>query len=249
MGDHDLLLRIERAGVRAWPALEAAALDGWLWRYSDGGSQRANSVSALAFTGHDMTAAIDDAERRYRARGVGAMFQVSDVSVPTGLDGELAARGYGINDACVTLVKRIDRIDAATEVPAGFTIFETAATDWFDCYAGVITPARRRIAPQILAGVPAPRAFCALMRDGTVVATALGVADDGIVIVECVATRLEARGTGAASAVMRGLEAWAADQGCVVAALQAVAANAPAQALYRSLGYHAHGRYHMRVQG
>jgi N-acetylglutamate synthase len=245
MYDHDLLMRIERASVRAWPALETSDLDGWLWRYSDGGSQRANSVSTLSYTGRDIQASIDEVEHRYGARGGKAMFQVSDVSVPAGLDAELGARGYGINDACITLVKTIE---GASVMPAGMAISETATTGWFDCYASVITPSRRHIAPLILARVPAPRAFFALVRDSTVVATALGVAHDGIAIVECVATLAEARGTGAASAVLRGLEAWAAGQGCVITALQAVAANGPAQALYRSLGYRVHGRYHMRVQ-
>ena len=45
------LVAIERAAVAAWPALQTADVDGWLWRYSGGGSQRANSVSALAFLG------------------------------------------------------------------------------------------------------------------------------------------------------------------------------------------------------
>jgi N-acetylglutamate synthase len=49
----DDLRRIERLHVRAWPAFETAEIDGWLWRYSGGGSQRANSVSTVAFSGRN----------------------------------------------------------------------------------------------------------------------------------------------------------------------------------------------------
>src|SRR5690606_8256407 len=44
--ERERLLAIEGAAVRAWPAGETREVDGWLWRYSGGGSQRANSVSA-----------------------------------------------------------------------------------------------------------------------------------------------------------------------------------------------------------
>ena len=76
------LVAIERVAVVAWPALETAEIDGWLWRYSGGGSQRANSVSALAFQGADVDAAIAEAEARYRARGASPMFQVCHVNAP-----------------------------------------------------------------------------------------------------------------------------------------------------------------------
>ena len=71
------LIAIEQAAVRSWPALETADIDGWLWRYASGGSQRANSVSALAFTGRDVEAAICEAERRYGAKGAPCWFTVT----------------------------------------------------------------------------------------------------------------------------------------------------------------------------
>ena len=88
----DTLLAIEQAAVRSWPALETADIDGWLWRYASGGSQRANSVAALAFTGRDVETAIDEAERRYRAKGAPCRFTISEVSEPGDLDARLERR-------------------------------------------------------------------------------------------------------------------------------------------------------------
>jgi len=51
--NRDERVRMERAHVQAWPALHTARIDGWLWRASGGGSQRANSVSTIDFTGTD----------------------------------------------------------------------------------------------------------------------------------------------------------------------------------------------------
>ena len=99
------LVAIERAAVAAWPALETADIDGWLWRYSGGGSQRANSVSALGFQGADADAAIAEAEARYRARGASPLFQVCHVNAPGDLDERLQRRGYRLQEPCTALAK------------------------------------------------------------------------------------------------------------------------------------------------
>jgi hypothetical protein len=64
--DRDGLIGIEHAAVRAWPAGETRDVDGWLWRFSGGGSQRANSVSALEYRGDDVERSIDTIENLYR---------------------------------------------------------------------------------------------------------------------------------------------------------------------------------------
>ena len=73
----DELRAIEVAAVEAWPAFETRNISGWLWRYSGGGSQRANSVSTLEFRGPDAEAAIAEAEALYFSRNVPSRFQVS----------------------------------------------------------------------------------------------------------------------------------------------------------------------------
>src|SRR5882672_3782509 len=103
----DDLWRIECLHVRAWPAFETADIHGWLWRYSGGGSQRANSVSTLDFAGQDVAAALDAAEARYRAKGVPARVHSFGLGHPRGLAEMLAARGYGEGEATLTMAKRL----------------------------------------------------------------------------------------------------------------------------------------------
>jgi N-acetylglutamate synthase len=239
-----LLLAIERAGVLAWPAVETATLDGWLWRFANGGSQRANSVSTLDYTGSDIDKTIADMEQRYRARGARPLFQICDVSMPHDLDQRLQIRGYSSKDRCTTLIRPSPKADI--EIGDGFEIFDRATDEWTACYTSVITADRRRTAPDILARVPHGAAFCGVRRGGRIVATALGVTHGGVTIAECVASLAEARGQGAASTVMRGLAAWGGKQGAHTIALQAIEHNAPAQAMYRALGYTLAGHYDIR---
>jgi GNAT superfamily N-acetyltransferase len=243
---HDRLVAIERIAVAAWPALETADIEGWLWRYSGGGSQRANSVSALDFRGADIDAAIAQAEERYRARGASPMFQICDVNDPTDLDARLERRGYRLQEPCTVLAKSIAPNGAA--IPdADIEVSERPGPDWLSVYLAGITPSRRSLAPMILAGVPSPCAFLLLRDRGRPAATALCVVGDGVAIAECVMTEADRRRSGAGSRVMLALEAWGARQGATLAALQAVAANAPAQGLYARLAYARVGSYHYRV--
>src|ERR1700710_2911213 len=92
---NETLRRLERLHVRAWPALEAQRTEGWLWRWSGGASQRANSVSTVDFNGTDVEAALDRVEALYRAKAAPARLHTFDLTEPSGLPALLAARGYG----------------------------------------------------------------------------------------------------------------------------------------------------------
>ncbi len=241
----DELLAIETAAVHAWPASETRDIGGWLWRYSGGGSQRANSVSPLAFHGADVLAAIEEAEGRYFSRNSVSRFQVgAQLAAPADLDLQLERRGYRLEEPVTTLARRLRR----GTYPEGIEITDRPTAGWMEVYLSNIAPNRHEAAPRILASVPSPRVFLSFVSGGQVVSTALAVLHNGVVIAECIGTRTDARRTGAASKVMAALEIWGSEQGAGIAALQAVAANFPAQQLYAALGYAKVNGYHYRVR-
>jgi ribosomal protein S18 acetylase RimI-like enzyme len=239
----EILTAIEHAAVRSWPALETADIDGWLWRYASGGSQRANSVSTLAFTGTDVETAITEAERRYRANGSPCWFTVSEVSAPHDLDERLAALGYAKGEEHLTMAKEVS---ARTAIPADVELADNPTPEWLSVYLTGLNPNRKAIAPTILAGLPAPRTLIACSRGGAVVGTGLSVADGELASVQCMATLASARRNGCARSVLAAIEAWAAGQACRRLYLQAEAANIAAIALYESFGFRVAGRYHLR---
>jgi hypothetical protein len=112
----DDLRRIERLHVRAWPAFETADIHGWHWRYSGGGSQRANSVSTVDFTGSDPATALDEVEARYRARDAMVRLHTYDLSAPAGIVDLLQQRGYRGGETTLTMAKAVGASDPPGDV-------------------------------------------------------------------------------------------------------------------------------------
>jgi GNAT superfamily N-acetyltransferase len=235
---------MERAHVRAWPALETADIEGWLLRISGGASQRANSVSTVDFHGADVQAAIGAAEARYRLAGTAARFQTFDETAPVDLPERLRQCGYRETEATITLTKQ----PLAGPIPPEVQVNDDATDDWRAVYLGQITDNRRVINARILERIPRPSAFFTARLNGVPVATALCVVDAGCAVVECVATAMAARRRGAGRRVMLALESWAASQGADRLGLQVVRSNDPAVALYKGLGFEptATNRFWMR---
>jgi GNAT superfamily N-acetyltransferase len=233
---NETLRRVERLHVRAWPATETERIDGWLWRWSGGGSQRANSVSTIDFIGNDIAASLDRVEARYRARNSPVQLHTYDLSRPPALPDLLAARGYGAGETTVTMLAVAPT--AATHQDS-VTVTDDPTAEWLDVYLDAITESRRAINQQILRRIPDPRGFFTVRRDGRAISTALCVVDKGHAVAECVATAKDARGQRGADSAMRALMAWAASLGAHTIGLQVVDGNHSAMTLYRRLGFEA----------
>jgi len=234
---NETLRLLERLHVRAWPASETARVDGWLWRWSGGGSQRANSVSTIDFIGNDIGSALDRVEARYKARDAHCRFHTFDLSLPERLPDLLTARGYGAGETTLTMIATAPPPASPAAPAPDVLIADHPDAEWLGVYLEAITESRRSVNRQILRRIPDPRAFFSVRRDGRVISTALCVVDRGHAVVECVATREDARGQRGASSAMRALMVWAASWGAHTVGLQVVENNEPALKLYRGLGF------------
>lgn len=240
----ELLRAVEAAAVRGWPASETLLVDGWLARCTSGGSVRANSVAALSWTGTDLEQSISAVDRFYGARNARAMFTISEVSMPPGLDDLLEARGYARSGDHVTMAKAVD---PCVSVPDGLSLTGAVDGDWLHVYLSGLSADRRDVAPSILERLPRA-CYVSEWRAGHVVASGLTIVDGKVASVQCMATLPQARRSGAATAVLAAIEHHAAAAGARHLYLQTDAGNSAAQALYRRAGYDILGHYHTRIR-
>ena len=87
-----MIRHIEELALNAWPALQTLLLDGWVVRFANGYTRRANSVNPLYASEQDTDAKLRACEQFYRDRGLKVVFKMTAASQPDGLDALLAAR-------------------------------------------------------------------------------------------------------------------------------------------------------------
>jgi ribosomal protein S18 acetylase RimI-like enzyme len=67
---------IEELSINAWPALRTQLFDGWVLRFADGYTRRANSVQALYPSTLALAEKVDVCQAAYRAQGQPTLFRI-----------------------------------------------------------------------------------------------------------------------------------------------------------------------------
>lgn len=227
----DLLWRVEMACRAAWPAVEERESRNWQFRFTDDVTRRTGSLNPLPGAAAPDGKLLAEAEAFYAERGYPAFVRLPDF---LGLDDNvMLAHGY-IREA-PTLTLYAPAIDGE-ETSADIKISNRVSSDWLDARVRFAGGSAERFAAT-LSLISAPAFFSTLKQDGQVVSIAYGVILDGCLVLEAVATDPERQGRGHARKMLRSLMARARDEGAREAALQVVAENAPALALYSKLGF------------
>ena len=181
-------------------------LDGWLLRFADGCTRRANSVNPLWPGGAlDTDARIRRCAALYAAQGLPCLFRVPSFQ-PPGLDAALDAHGYDPPEGETRILFR-SRVSDLDEDGADRPNVELAegqpGAEWLDAQARIagdtarVADARRTM----LAGLAIPAAFGAVRLGGPeapLASLAYAAVHDGLACVNMVATDPAARRRGVA---------------------------------------------------
>jgi len=270
--------RIEAASLNAWPALEQILYDGWVLRFSDGYTKRANSVNSLyeaklpSGTAETETK-VQFAEQCYRDRGMPVIFRITPFSVPRDLDAFLEQRGYARLDP--TRVMVLDLADshplglglpfgASLRAPDGDPGIDTSscATNlvgelcqeeldaWLMLFAHLHGESieSRQTHRAILSSIAAEVQLYLLDVQDVPVACALGVLDEERLGLFDVYVGPAFRRQGYGTAMAGHILCRAKRRGVHWVYLQVTEANQAAQGMYRKLGFGDLYRYWYRVR-
>jgi GNAT superfamily N-acetyltransferase len=239
----ELAWRVEETCLNAWPALREVLLDGWLLRFSNGLTRRANSANPLRPVAQ---ADIRGCEALYRRLRLPTIFRVLTVIDPA-VDERLASAGYTREGESCVLYGAIDEIERTRDLDV--ELLSGATPQWFAAMAALQQHTQEQAATYrgIVGQVAIPTAFAALSAQGEVVALAYGAIHGGLLCYESVVTDDRRRRQGHGRHIITALAAWAKAEGARGACLEVEAGNMPARALYNAIGLKQElYRYHYR---
>ncbi len=238
---------LEELALTTWPALQQWLYDGWVVRFADGHTRRANSVNPLYPARQDPATKIARCEQWYAERDLPTVFRLNRRTAPLVLDRLLNARGYRLVDPSLTLHRRLDTWTLLPDLPG--TLRSEGLPDWLALYCQLSGKAldQQYTHTAILQSLPAPRIFAALWDGERAVACAVGVVYAGALSVVDVVTAPQHRQRGYATALLSQLFAWAQRAGATDVSLQVQGDNVAARALYGRLGFQEVYSYWYRV--
>ncbi|MFV0493175.1 MAG: GNAT family N-acetyltransferase [Pseudorhodobacter sp.] len=224
----------------SWPAAFIHRVGPWTIREGQGGGSRVSAATAATKWQPEDIALAEHAME--------ALFQPSLFMIREGesdLDQALEMRGYGIKDPVIAYAA--PTADLADPVPSAMAAFPhwpplaIARSLWSDAGIG---PARQAVMDRT--GGPK----CALLgrqNDRASGSAFLALHGDAAMLhaLEIIPGQ---RRRGAARNILRCAAGWARDQGAGQLAVVVTASNAPARALYASLGMAVVGGYHYRIR-
>ena len=236
--------RLEHIANAAWPAPVVGTLGDWLLRAADGWTGRANTALPIGNPGIGREAAIDAVTEWYAAHGLPARMNVP-LPLCAPLDAALDARGWARSMPSLVLTAKLAAVMAAAPPqpdlpPVRLDRAPTAA--WLAVVAGRkggLPPAAHHVLT-----AARPVRFAAVEEDRAI---GRGAVVDGHLHIALLEVAETARRRGLARHVTRALAEWGASEGAGTAFLQVESANAPALALYASLGFTKHHEYVTRT--
>lgn len=231
----------ERAAT-AVPAEYGARAGEWWLRHAPGCSWWIGSVLPHG------SGSIEAAEAYTAERGIPTLMQMTPGAVAPDLDALLEARGYE-RQAAVSL-QTATTTEVLARAPRGslrVRLDERPTRTWFDAWHSV---AGGDPDPQwrMLHRVEQRAAYASVLHGDETIAAGRAVADTGWAGVFSMATRPEARGKGAAGAVLAALADWAAGNDAPHMYLQVESDNDGAVRLYGRAGFSELVPFYFRVK-
>ncbi len=246
------LKRFEELSMNAWPALQTLLYDGWILRFANGYTKRANSINPLYFSTAHIEEKIRTCEQFYRRQNLDVVFKMTSSVYPPHLDEILLKRGYRLDSP--TSVQRLELAQVDKHSTGISTLTETPADDWFGnfCRLSEIDNRHQPTLRQMLGRLIPQGGFismpCRAGHSGQVVACGMGVVQAGFIGLFDIVTDVNFRKQGYGRQLVLDLLAWGKEQGAHTAYLQVMLNNAPALRLYSKLGFKEIYQYWYRIK-
>lgn len=237
----------EELSMNAHPSIKTQIFDGWVLRFANGYTKRANSVNPLYPSEIAAADKINCCEEIYKSQGLPTVFKLTPLSVKN-LDKTLGAKGY----------EKVGPTNLMTKSLASQGTFEAKAVVkdqidevWQKNYFRlncVSDDSKIATAKTIQENILNKTLCASIIENEAVIACGLCVVEREYAGLYDIVVDIDYRGKGFGYTICHSLLNNAAKIGAKTAYLQVVADNAPAVGLYNKLGFSDCYQYWYRVK-
>lgn len=243
---NDIIL-YEELSMNAHPAIKTQLYDGWVLRFADGYTNRANSVNLIYPSTISINRKIDFCEEYYLAQNLPVVFKITPLSLQS-IDGLLEKRGYEkITPTNLMTKKRTDKFSNINNSK----ISEKISEEWQENYFklnGIFDKQKIQTA-KIIQGNIQNKVLCAMIEKADrIIACGLCVVERDYAGLYDIVVDSSFRGKGYGYEICTSLLSYAFQSGVKKAYLQVIVDNAPAVSLYKKMGFSDNYQYWYRVK-
>jgi N-acetylglutamate synthase len=243
-----MVTNIEELSLNAWASLQTVLYDGWVIRFANGYTKRANSVNPLYPSNMDIDEKLQFCENLYREKKLPVVFKVTPEVHPGNLDNILRESGYQKDSPTSVQTVALEAINCQTS--SEIEIQDNLSNEWLESFCGMSTVSEphRETLREILVNIVPRHCFVSLKSNDRVVACGLGVLQSGYVGLFDIVTAKDFRSRGYGQQVVASILAWGKQNKAKKAYLQVMLDNAPALHLYSKTGFIEQYQYWYRVK-
>jgi ribosomal protein S18 acetylase RimI-like enzyme len=240
---------LEELSLNAFPSLQQILYDGWILRFAEGYTGRANSVTPLYPGSLDLITKIRRCEEIYHKFNLQPIFRLTNTPRMTALNKTLEHLGYQSQENVSVQVKTITDSEILTRKSS--TIFsDDLSEEWLDHYVHAVNlPIQHwNILSAILEIIPNPTCYAWLKDRQRFCSCGLGVLENQHLGLFFVATAKQQRGKGYATQLISEMLNWGKSNGATQAYLQVETENQAGINLYNKLGFTEAYQYFYRLK-
>ena len=239
---------IEELSLNAWSSLQTILYDGWVIRFANGYSNRANSVNPLYPSTIDLDEKIRFCESIYQGKKMPVVFKITPTVYSSNLDETLLVNGYRKDSHISVQLMELESINV--QLTREVSLREDLSDEWLDnfCRMNAVAEQHRETLRQILINIVPRRCFVLLKSDDRVIACGLGVLQSGYIGLFGIVTDGAFRGRGYGQQLVKSILAWGKQNKAEKAYLQVLLNNAPALHLYSKIGFMEKYQYWYRIK-
>ena len=243
-----MITYIEELSMNAWPALQTKLYDGWVLRFADGYTFRANSINPIYRSTISLHEKLNFCEKEYEHINLPIVYKLTSDSQPKDIDIELEKRGY---QRTKEVSLKILQMCNYYQIEAGNVHITTEfMDDWFTGFfkcSNITNENNQMTAKKMLNNIIGV-IWVSKLVDNKVIGCGFGVVERDYIGIFDIVVDKSFRGNGYGKNIMHSILNTAAKKGVKTAYLQVAVGNIVAENLYKKLGFYEEYKYWYRVR-